>query len=1000
MQSVRLRAEWTWADNGILVDTKSDATHAVRGIKEPTIVHHNGTYHLFATIYTGNYSMVYLNFTSLDQAASAPWYYMDQTPGFGGYRTSCSPQLFYLSLQGLWYLVFQQQASDNGATTNNAMYSTNADISNPAGWAPPRTMLDITVANAVDFWTICDDSYCYLFFADNRGHLFSTYTSSAVFPGYWESQHRVLHSENPLETYGAPWIYRLQSEGVYLAGIEGIDAGGHRFYQTFTADSLWAVWPSEGMSQHGFWAAQSRDFVTSRNVNHTWGQGIGQGELMRANADERMLLDPCVRLVYQGLAPGDYKDNDSQPFKLESSECCLASLPDVVAAQCIVALLDLPSRSALYRTCRHARRLCLSESLWRSLVVPAAPSTRRRAARVPLARAAWPRTTECLDAFVDGVAEAAASVAGHAVALRRVEMSCSEPFVQEWRYAYDRPLARLIAGGTVQLPHLEHVKEDIRARDYDDPDPLDQGGPAANEFRRFARAVALQCPSLRVWECHEANEIMIGTCCCIEQPEWIEPLLSLCPETVETVLACSPATISLSEVRLSPSGSQQLARFLSLCHRLRLVRSADVCQQLLSLVATLPTSEPLLVCSASSYCGSLEFEAVPTALRADGLRLGNPALLRGMLQQPMFSELGFISLLFEDDPAALYACLDTLGNAAPGSLSRLMLHILPDIYGGQPNGLSVDKVCAGVRRLRLSELCFELRYDIGLWKELLLHQDMMPLLRSLRRLSVLVTYSNPDNSGILVNTKSDSTHAVKNIKDPTIVYYNGVYHVYATIYSTSYSMVYLNFSSFDKASSAKWYYMDKTAGFTGYKCAPQLFYFEAKKLWYLVFQTPYPTYSTNTNPGNPAGWSTPKAFFTTMPTNAIDFWTICDDANCFLFFSNDAGVWYRTQTSKSVFPNGWSTTFTTVLKSSNKYEYFEASWVYRLSTQKLYIAGIEGIGSSGRYYQTFTATSLDGQWTSLTTGFASNSNVKFTSSSAWSQGDSRADLLLEFLILS
>eukprot|EP00727_Mastigamoeba_balamuthi_P007889 m51a1_g3720 putative beta- -xylanase (455) ;mRNA; f:465089-466519 len=249
------------------------------------------------------------------------------------------------------------------------------------------------------------------------------------------------------------------------------------------------------------------------------------------------------------------------------------------------------------------------------------------------------------------------------------------------------------------------------------------------------------------------------------------------------------------------------------------------------------------------------------------------------------------------------------------------------------------------------------------------------------------------SSGILVDVKSDSSHAIKSVKDPTIVYYNGVYHVYATIYSTSYSMVYLNFSSFDKASSAKWYFMDKTAGFTGYKCAPQLFYFEAKKLWYLVFQTPYPTYSTNTNPGNPAGWSTPKAFFTTMPTNAIDFWTICDDANCFLFFSNDAGVWYRTQTSKSAFPNGWSTTFTTVLKSSNKYEYFEASWVYRLSTQKLYIAGIEGIGSSGRYYQTFTATSLDGQWTSLTTGFASNSNVKFTSSSAWSQGVSHGELI-------
>jgi endo-1,4-beta-xylanase len=248
------------------------------------------------------------------------------------------------------------------------------------------------------------------------------------------------------------------------------------------------------------------------------------------------------------------------------------------------------------------------------------------------------------------------------------------------------------------------------------------------------------------------------------------------------------------------------------------------------------------------------------------------------------------------------------------------------------------------------------------------------------------------SSNILVDVKSDSTHSVQSIKDPTIAYYNNHYHVYATIHTPSgYSMVYLNFTDFSNANTAPWYYMDRTPGFTGYKCAPELFYFEPHKLWYLVFQSPYPTYSTNPNPGNPSAWSNPRTMFTNMPNNGIDFFTICDNNTCYLFFSDDNGSWYRTSTSKSNFPNGWGG-FTTVLKSSNKVTYFEASWVYKLTTQDEYFAGIEGIGSDGtRYYQTFTASSLSGSWTELTSNFASHNNVQYPSQ--WNNGISHGELI-------
>eukprot|EP00727_Mastigamoeba_balamuthi_P006548 m51a1_g2513 putative beta- -xylanase (492) ;mRNA; r:171259-185920 len=251
------------------------------------------------------------------------------------------------------------------------------------------------------------------------------------------------------------------------------------------------------------------------------------------------------------------------------------------------------------------------------------------------------------------------------------------------------------------------------------------------------------------------------------------------------------------------------------------------------------------------------------------------------------------------------------------------------------------------------------------------------------------------STGVLVDVKHDAAHPnVKSVKDPSVVFSNGLYHVVATVFtSTGYSMVYFNFATPEKASSASWYFLDRNAGFGGYKCAPQLFYFAPQGLWYLIFQSPWPTYSTNKNVGDPKGWSTPKTFFTNMPKNAIDFWTICDDVDCHLFFSDDGGDWFRTSTRKSAFPGGWTGQFTTVLKSQNKLEYFEASWVYRLSTQKLYIAGIEGIGFDGqRYYQTFTAPSLTGQWTPLAREFASSRNVRFQSGT-WTKSISHGELI-------
>ncbi|WP_202919505.1 non-reducing end alpha-L-arabinofuranosidase family hydrolase, partial [Saccharothrix deserti] len=114
-----LPSTFRWSSSGVLIGPKSDATHSIRAVKDPSVVHHNGRYHVFASTTNNNgaYSMVYLNFTDWSQAGSAQHHYLDRTAIGGGYKAA--PHVFYFAPQRLWYLVFQ--------TGDNAAYSTTSD---------------------------------------------------------------------------------------------------------------------------------------------------------------------------------------------------------------------------------------------------------------------------------------------------------------------------------------------------------------------------------------------------------------------------------------------------------------------------------------------------------------------------------------------------------------------------------------------------------------------------------------------------------------------------------------------------------------------------------------------------------------------------------------------------------------------------------------------------------------------------------------------------------
>ncbi|MGW7201943.1 non-reducing end alpha-L-arabinofuranosidase family hydrolase [Streptomyces sp. NPDC054837] len=262
------------------------------------------------------------------------------------------------------------------------------------------------------------------------------------------------------------------------------------------------------------------------------------------------------------------------------------------------------------------------------------------------------------------------------------------------------------------------------------------------------------------------------------------------------------------------------------------------------------------------------------------------------------------------------------------------------------------------------------------------------------------------SSGALIGPKPDSSHNIAAVKDPSVVYYNGKYHVFAsTANSAGYNLVYLSFSDWSQAGSATHHYLDRTAIGTGYRAAPQVFYNTSQRLWYLVYQTGNASYSTNPDISNPNGWSAPRNFYSSMPDiirqnigngHWVDMWVICDSANCYLFSSDDNGHLYRSQTTVGQFPNGFTNTVI-VAQDSNKYALWEASNVYKVQGSNQYLLLVEAIGSDGRrYFRSWTTSSLAGSWTPLAASesnpFAKASNVSFPSGS-WTRDISHGEMI-------
>jgi hypothetical protein len=282
-----------------------DACHA---IKDPSVVHYKGRWHLFCTIRSQkrSHQIEYLSFGDFKDANKAERHVLKLTDGY-----FAAPQIFYFSPHEKWYLIYQviDKARKPGL---QPAYSTTKDIIDPASWTKPALLFASQPDNVkrwIDFWVICDTTHAHLFFTSLDGQMWRSETKLSSFPVGWNRPSAALQDD----IFEANHTYYLKGQNQFLTIIEAKSSGlldlfisaiklratRQRYYKAYLADRLDGPWNPLAVTYQ-------QPFASQYNVRETglhWTDSFSHGELVRDGFDETLTVNPAhLRFIFQGVS--------------------------------------------------------------------------------------------------------------------------------------------------------------------------------------------------------------------------------------------------------------------------------------------------------------------------------------------------------------------------------------------------------------------------------------------------------------------------------------------------------------------------------------------------------------------------------------------------------------------------------------------------------------------------------------------------------------------------
>ncbi len=286
-----------WTYTAPLIAPEKRTTASSHAQKDPSVVYHEGLWHVFMTVKLEGRS-------AIEHVAFSDW-----TEAHRSRRTLlpicdttyfCAPQVFYYRPHACWYLIYQVGGVSSDQRKMWVGYSTTKTIEDPLSWshvAPIPSLdggpKDPRNVGGLDYWMIADDARFYLFYTSNNGRMWRLSTTRNQFPEGFAHCELAFQGE----IFEASHIYKVKGHPHYLAIIEE----DHRRYQkALIADRLDGEWTVLGNTPETAFASwhncQPAAGVTA------WTTNMSHGELIRSGVDERLEIDPNHwRFLFQGM---------------------------------------------------------------------------------------------------------------------------------------------------------------------------------------------------------------------------------------------------------------------------------------------------------------------------------------------------------------------------------------------------------------------------------------------------------------------------------------------------------------------------------------------------------------------------------------------------------------------------------------------------------------------------------------------------------------------------